>query len=218
MVIMILRNFIKRMFSRMFSLKKHIKLGFYGPPNAGKTSLANRICKDWTGETMGKVTKIPHETREVQIKEKVDIEYKGRTLTLKLIDTPGIATKIDYEDFLKFGMNKTQAKKRAKEATKGVIESIKWLDDMDSVIVVLDATKNPYSQVNITIIGNLVARKIPVLIVANKIDLRRADIKKIEAAFPEYEVVGISAKTGKNMEEFYESVFRLAKKSGRKKK
>ena len=94
-----------------------------------------------------------------------------------------------------------------------MIEAIKWLDDMDAVVVVLDATLNPYSQVNITIIGNLVARKIPVLIVANKIDLRKADIKRIEAAFPEYEVVGISAKLGKNMEEFYESLFRLAKKS-----
>jgi hypothetical protein len=108
-------------------------------------------------------------------------------------------------------LSKKEAKKRAKEATQGVIESIKWLDDMDAVVVVLDATLNPYSQVNITIIGNLVARKIPVLIVANKIDLRKADVKRIESAFPEYEVVGISAKFGKNMEEFYESLFRLAK-------
>jgi len=79
-------------------------------------------------------------------------------------------------------------------------------------VVVLDATENPYNQVNITIIGNLVARKIPVLIVGNKIDLRKADIKKIESAFPEYDVVGISAKNGKNLEEFYESIFKLSKK------
>jgi len=37
-------------------------------------------------------------------------------------------------------------------------------------------------------------------------------LSKIESAFPEYEVVGISARFGKNMEEFYESVFKLAKK------
>jgi 50S ribosomal subunit-associated GTPase HflX len=76
-------------------------------------------------------------------------------------------------------------------------------------VVVLDATKNPYSQVNITIIGNLAARNIPVLIVANKTDLKKADIKKVEAAFPEYDVVGISAKTGENIDEFYESLFKL---------
>ncbi len=86
---------------------------------------------------------------------------------------------------------------------------------MDAVIIVLDATLNPYSQVNITIIGNLAARKTPVLIVANKVDLHKAEIKKIEAAFPQYEVVGISAKLGTNMEEFYESLFRLARKKRR---
>ena len=83
---------------------------------------------------------------------------------------------------------------------------------MDTVIIVLDSTVDPYSQVNITIIGNLVARKIPVLVVANKIDLKKADVKKVENAFPEYEVVGISAKDGKNMDEFYESLFKLSKR------
>jgi hypothetical protein len=213
MVIKIFKDFFQRIFSTIFRNKKKMSLGFYGPPNAGKTSLANRICKDFTGEGIGSVSKIPHETRNVQFKEKVEIEYKGKKITFKLIDTPGIATKIDYEDFLKYKLGKKDAKKRAKEATQGVIESIKWLDDMDLVVVVLDATENPYNQVNITIIGNLVARKIPVLIVANKVDLKKADLKKIEAAFPEYEVVGISARYGENIEEFYEALFKLSKKT-----
>ena len=212
MVIKIFKNFFKRIFRRIFKNKGEIKLGFYGPPNVGKTSLANRICKDFTGEDMGTVSKIPHETRNIQFKEKVEIQYKGKTMTFKLVDTPGITTKIDYEDFLKYKLKRKDAKIRAKEATQGVIESIKWLDDMDVVVIVLDATENPYNQVNITIVGNLVARKIPVLIVANKIDLRKADIKKIEAAFPEYDVIGISAKYGKNLEEFYESIFELSRK------
>jgi len=212
MPIKILKNFTKRILNFIFRKRKKIVLGFYGPPNVGKTSLANRISKDWTGEEIGKVSKIPHETRHVQFKEEVEIKNKNKILKFKLIDTPGIATKIDYEDFLKFKLKKKEAQKRAKEATQGVIESIKWLDDVNAVVVVLDATQNPYSQVNITIIGNLLVRDIPVLIVANKIDLAKADVKKIEAAFPEYEVVGISAKEGTNMEEFYESLFRLAKK------
>jgi hypothetical protein len=212
MVIKIFKNFFKRIFSSIFKSKEEIKLGFYGPPNAGKTSLANRICKDFTGEGIGSVSKIPHETRTVQFKEKVEIEYKGKKMVFKMIDTPGIATRIDYEDFLKYKVKKKAAKQRAKEATQGVIESIKWLDDMDMVVIVLDATENPYNQVNITIIGNLVAKKIPVLIVANKVDLKKADLKKIEAAFPEYDAIGISAKYGTNLEEFYESIFKLSKK------
>lgn len=213
MAIRILRDFTKRMFGLFFKKKREIKLGFYGPPNAGKTSLANKICKDWTGEEIGTVSNVPHETRKVQFKEEVEIKYKERSLKFKLVDTPGIATKIDYEDFIQFKINKKQAQKRAKEATQGIVEAIKWLDDMDVVIVVLDASENPYSQVNITIVGNLVARKIPVLIVANKIDLKKSDIKKIEAAFPDFEVVGISARFGKNMDEFYESLFKLAKRA-----
>jgi len=208
----ILTKFFRNLFESIFGKKGEIKMGFYGPPNAGKTSLANRICKDWTGQEIGKVSKIPHETRNVQFKEKVEIKNKGKSLMFKLIDTPGIATKIDYEDFMKFGLSKKESQKRAKEATHGVVEAIKWLEDMQAVIIVLDASQNPYSQVNLTIIGNLVAREIPVLIVGNKIDLRKASLKKIESAFPEYDIIGISAKTGQNMGEFYESLFKLSKK------
>lgn len=211
-MLLALKKFSKRIFSKLFGRKEEIKLGFYGPPNAGKTSLANRICKDWTGEELGLVSKIPHETRHVQFREKVEIKNKGKILTFKMVDTPGIATKIDYEDFIKHGVKKGEAKKRAKEATQGIIESIQWLDDMNAVVVVLDSSENPFSQVNLTIIGNLVARRIPVLIVANKIDLKKADVKKIESAFPDYEVVGLSAKEGINIDKFYEALFRLAKK------
>lgn len=210
-MIKFIKNFVKRIFFQMFADKKHIKLGFYGPPNAGKTTLANRICKDWIGEEIGTVSKIPHETREVTSKDSVSIKQKGKEMTFNIVDTPGIATKIDYEDFLKFKLSKTQAKQRAKEATKGVIDAIKWLDDMNCVVVVLDGTENPFSQVNITIIGNLAARDIPVMIVANKQDLKKYDLKRVEAAFPQYDVVGISAEKGKNMEEFYESLFRIVR-------
>ena len=205
------KDFISGLFFNVFKRKKTFKLGIYGPPNGGKTTLANRICLDWIGEPLGKASNIPHETREIKIKEKITIRHKGKSLTFNIVDTPGIATRIDYEDFLKYRLSSKEAKKRAKEATKGVIEAIKWLDNVDCVVVVLDATKNPYSQVNLTIIGNLAARKIPVLIVGNKIDLKKANVKKIEAAFPQYKVVGISALKGHNMEEFYKSLFKIAK-------
>ena len=202
---------IKRFLSSLFKSKKHVKLGLYGPPNSGKTTLANRICKDWLGEEMGVASRIPHETREIQFKETVTIKSNGKELSFKLIDTPGIATKIDYEDFLRFNLSKKEAKERAKEATKGVIEAIKWLDNMDAVVVVLDSTRNPYSQVNITIIGNLAARDIPVLIAANKVDLRKANIKKVESAFPQYKVMGISAERGDNIEQFYKTLFKVVR-------
>ncbi|MFW5991340.1 MAG: Era-like GTP-binding protein [Candidatus Nanoarchaeia archaeon] len=203
--------FINNFVGRLFNKKKNYKLGLYGPPNGGKTTLANRICVDWLGEDMGSVSNISHETREIQIKEQISMKSKGKEITFNLVDTPGIATKVDYEDFLKQGMKEPDAKKRAKEATKGIIDAIKWLDDMDIVIIVLDATKDPYSQVNITIVGNLQARDIPVLLVANKVDLKKADKKKIEAAFPQYKVVGVSAKYGTYIEDFYKAIFDVVK-------
>jgi small GTP-binding protein len=204
-----IKEVLNKLFFRIFRKKKNIRLGLYGPPNGGKTTLANKICKDWLGEEMGVASNVPHETREIQIKEEIRLESNGKELSFNLVDTPGIATKIDYEDFLKFGLKEREAKKRAKEATKGVIDAIKWLDDMDAVIVVLDSTIDPYSQVNITIIGNLQARDIPVLLVGNKVDLKKSNLKKLEAAFPQYKVVGISAKYGNNMKRFYDELFNL---------
>ena len=207
-----LKGLFNKLFKDLFRGRSDLKLGLYGPPNSGKTTLANRLCKDWLGEEMGAVSKIPHETREIQIKEKISIKSKrGKELMFNLVDTPGIATRIDYEDFIRAGMSKKLAKKRAKEATKGVIDSIKWLDEMDAVMVVLDATKDPYSQVNITILGNLQARKIPVLVVANKTDLKRSNLKRVEGAFPQYQVQGISAKKGKNMQDLYERLFKVVR-------
>lgn len=205
-----LSKLINRFFRNIFKRRSQLKLGIYGPPNGGKTTLANVICKDWLGEELGTVSNIAHETREIQIKEEVNIKSDGKELTFNIIDTPGIATKIDYEDFMKDGLKEKEAKKRAKEATKGVIDAIKWLDNMDLVVVVMDATESPYTQVNITMIGNLEARKIPVLIVANKIDLKKANVKKIESAFPQYKVVPISAKFRTNLEGFYKELFKLA--------
>ncbi|MCK4531967.1 MAG: GTP-binding protein, partial [Candidatus Aenigmarchaeota archaeon] len=86
--------------------------------------------------------------------------------------------------------------------------AIKWLDNMDMVLVVIDSTKNPISQVNITILGNLDARNTPLLIVSNKIDLKKSDTTRIRNAFPGYEVIGVSAKTGAMMNEFYKMLLK----------
>ncbi len=191
---------------RLFRKKKNIQLGFYGPVNAGKTTLANRISLDWLGKEIGKVSEIPHETRHIQKIENVVIKTNNGELRMNIIDMPGIATEVDYKKFEAYGLSEEDAKKRAKEATKGVIEAIKWLDSVDAVLVVMDSSQDPYTQVNITIIGNLEARKVPMIIVANKIDLPNADPSKIENAFPQHRVVPISALTGENMEMLYEAI------------
>lgn len=210
----IIRNMFDGVFAGLFYRNKKLRIGIYGPPNSGKTTLANRICSDLLAaeEKIGEVSSVAHETRKVGIKQELSLSINGRHLKFDLVDTPGIATRIDYEKFMKSGMTEKESKQRAKEATKGVIESIKWLDNIDMVVIVLDSTKNPYNQVNLTIIGNLEARKIKTLIVANKVDLKSSKIKKIREAFPKYQIIGISAKFSKNMEEFYESLLKISRK------
>lgn len=194
-----------------FSKKKNFSLGLYGSVNAGKTSIANRICLDWTGQPIGAVSEIPHETREVQKKEHIEVKVNGKTLIINLLDMPGISTKVDYREFMEFGLDKKNSQQRAKEATKGIVEAIKWLENVDSALVVMDSTKDPYTQVNLTIIGNLEARKIPIIIVANKIDLKKARVDKVIEAFPQHTVIPISALNGANIEKLYEEI---AKRTG----
>lgn len=198
--------------SSLFGLRKDIRLGIYGEVNTGKTTLANKIAMDWTGEEVGKVSQIPHETRTVQRKEKVLIKHNKKKIMINLLDMPGLATKINYKEFLKFGMSKKAAKQRAREATEGVIEAIKWLSNVDSVLAVMDSTQDPLSQVNITLLGNLEARKIPVIIVANKIDKRGAKPGAIREAFPQYPVVEVSALKGKNIDNLYEAIAKHSRK------
>ncbi|MEM5793898.1 MAG: Era-like GTP-binding protein [Candidatus Aenigmatarchaeota archaeon] len=200
-------------FLGLFGQRKNIRLGIYGETNVGKTTLANRISLDWTGEEVGKVSEIPHETRTVQKKEKVEIKLKNKKIILNLLDMPGLATKVDYRNFLKYGLSKKQAKERAREATEGIIEAIKWLSNVDAVLAVMDSTRDPLTQVNITLLGNLEARKIPVIIVANKIDKKRAKPQAIKEAFPQYPVVEVSALKGKNMDELYEAIAKYARRA-----
>jgi GTP-binding protein Era len=184
--------------------KSHIRIGIYGPPNAGKTTLANRIVRDWTGEVMGAVSEVPHETRKARVSSDIVIKADGSALTLDVVDTPGIATKIDFHEFVeKYGMTVEEGRRRAKEATGGVIEAIKWLDDVDGVLLVMDSAVDPFNQINITILGNLEARKLPVLIAANKIDRKDASPSTIRNAFPQHPVIPISALDGHNIDKLY---------------
>jgi small GTP-binding protein len=200
---------LKDLFSNLFggSEKDDVSIGIYGPPNAGKSTLANEISKDLTGDEMSDVSEVPHETRAVEKKEKVTIESEdGRSLDLNLLDMPGISTNVDFKDFTEHGMEEEDAKGRAKEATKGIVEAIKYLDDVDACLVIFDSTEDPYTQVNVTIIGNLEAKDIPILILANKTDLEDSDPSRVRDAFPQHPVLEISAKEGENIDKLYQEI------------
>jgi GTP-binding protein Era len=195
-------------FLKVFFKKRSSRIGIYGPPNAGKTTLANRIVRDWTGDAVGPVSEVPHETRRVRRKENIRITgANGNAINIDIVDTPGVTTKIDYNEFLEYGMEKDDAVKRAREATEGVAEAMHWLrEDIDGVIYMLDSTQDPFMQVNIMMVGIIESRKLPVIIVANKNDLPDASAARIKSAFPQHPVISISGLEGNNVEELYEKM------------
>ncbi len=171
------------------------------------TTLANRVARDWTGDAVGPESHVPHETRRARRKENVEIERNGSAVTIDIVDTPGVTTKVDYNEFLEHDMTKEDAVRRSREATEGVAEAMHWLrEDVDGVVYVLDSTTDPFTQVNTMLVGIIESRDLPVLIFANKIDLDDASVQRIVNAFPQHEVVPLSALEGDNMEEVYDKI------------
>jgi hypothetical protein len=202
-----LKDSISRVTEKLFSAQEPKRIGIYGPPNAGKTTLANRIARDWTGDAVGPESQIPHETRRARRKENVEIERNGKTVSIDIVDTPGVTTKVDYEEFLDHDMDKEDAVRRSREATEGVAEAMHWLrEDVEGVIYVLDSTTDPFTQVNTMLIGIIESQDLPVLILANKIDLEESSVQRIRNAFPQHETVELSALEGDNMDEVYDKI------------
>ena len=171
------------------------------------TTLANRIARDWTGDAVGPESHVPHETRRARRKENVEIKRNGSSVSIDIVDTPGVATKVDYEEFLEHDIEKEDAVRRSREATEGVAEAMHWLrEDVDGVIYVLDATTDPFTQVNTMLIGIIESQDLPALILANKTDLEDASVQRVSNAFPQHETIPLSALEGDNMDEVYDKI------------
>jgi len=89
------RSFMDWIYS-FLGMRKNLKIGLYGESGVGKTTLANRISLDWTGEEVGKVTGIPHETRTIQKKENMEIKVSKKKNMGSVLDMHGIAKKVEY--------------------------------------------------------------------------------------------------------------------------
>lgn len=180
------------------------RIGIYGPANAGKTTLANRISRDWTGSALGPEGAIPHETRHARRKRNVEIEENGSSITVDIVDTPGVESAVDHTEFLEYDMVEEDAIQRSREASDGVGESLHWLrDDIDGVIYVLDSAKQSTDEINMDLMTNIKESGIPILLLANKIDLDEADVEYLANNVPHDEIVPFSALKDVNMDIVY---------------
>jgi hypothetical protein len=198
---------LSRLRSVLFPNRAPATIGLYGPPNAGKTTLANRIASDWADVTVGETSAVPHETQHAQRAERVEIEGEEGTVTVDVVDTPGVATEVDHAAFHDHGLDDADAQDRARGATRGIGESMRLLrEEMGGVIYVVDATADPRAQVNSMLLGIAENQGLPLVLVANKLDHDDADPDAVAEAFPAYDVVPVSGLTGENREALYEAI------------
>ena len=152
-------------------LSEGIKTVILGKPNAGKSSLMNRL----TGQERAIVTEIAGTTRDT-LEEQVQIGGIG----FQMIDTAGIRNTADVVE--KIGVE------RAKQAA----------EEADLILYVVDASQ-PLDESDLEIISMIEQKK--AIILLNKTDLEpKLTVKELQNRCPSHPILMISAKTEEGLE------------------
>lgn len=179
-----------------------LKIAIVGKPNAGKSSIINRLV----GETRVIVSSIAGTTRDA-----VDVPFSYNKKKYTLIDTAGMRRKRSIED--------------ASVERYSVFRTIDSIRRADVVVLVLDASE-PISEQDVKIAGLIHEEKKPSVIVMNKWDLIEKETNTmnkfneklgIDLAFMSYfKPVYLSALTGKRMEKLMQAVIESFENANRK--
>lgn len=161
-------------------IKDGIKISIIGSPNAGKSSLLNRILK----EDRAIVTDIEGTTRDL-IEEQVIIEG----IPFKIIDTAGIRDTDNKVE--KIGIEKSKKVAEESDVVIAVFDNSKKLDKQDKKIL------------------NIIKNK-KAIIILNKIDLKNDNPETLtEIQHSEKFIIKISAKNDIGIDEIYNELIRM---------
>lgn len=161
-------------------IKDGIKISIIGSPNAGKSSLLNRILK----EDRAIVTDIEGTTRDL-IEEQVIIEG----IPFKIIDTAGIRDTDNKVE--KIGIEKSKKVAEESDVVIAVFDNSKKLDKQDKEIL------------------NIIKNK-KAIIILNKIDLKNDNPETLtEIQHSEKFIIKISAKNDIGIDEIYNELIRM---------
>ncbi len=178
-----------------------VKLAIVGKPNAGKSSLINRLV----GENRVIVSNIAGTTRD-----SINIPFKYNGKKYSLIDTAGMRRKSKIEDDT--------------VERYSIIRSLDAIRNADVVVLVIDVSEEISDQ-DVKIAGLIHEQNKPSVIVFNKWDLIEKDtntmnkyekLLETELAFMAYyKSVYLSALTGKRTEKLMQAVEQVIENSNR---
>jgi GTP-binding protein len=176
-------------------------ISIIGKPNVGKSSLLNRII----GEDRVLVSDLAGTTRDA-----IDVSFKRKGKTYKIIDTAGIRRKAKVKDFVE---------------KISVLQAQKNIEKSDVVLMLVDSGDDPSLQ-DANIVGYAHNHYKNVIILFNKWDLVQKDthtVKKVEATlrqkmkFLKYApILFISAKTGQRVTKIFDLIENLIEQSTKK--
>lgn len=168
-----------------------LKLAVLGKPNTGKSTITNLL----TGKNISLVSDIPGTTRDT-VNGK--FSFKGTDFTI--IDTAGIRRKSKVEEDVEY---------------YSVNRAIKTIDECDVVLLMIDI-KEGLAEQDKKIAQLIVRRGRGIVLVLNKTDLLsgvanefEAIVDRVKFQFPILgfaPIIGMSAKTGENLEKVLKTV------------
>jgi len=174
-------------FRRGQLLRNGAAIALIGPPNAGKSSLFNRLLE----RERAIVTPLPGTTRDT-----VEESLALGGIPLRLIDTAG----------LRGGLQEVSGSAEGIDAAEqmGIARSHEALADADLVLVIHDAAL-PVTVEELRLVASLLGR--PHLIVYNKVDLLVGEAERVdEAELGEGSRIGTSALTGEGLDALREAI------------
>jgi tRNA modification GTPase len=182
-------------FRRGQLLRNGAAIALIGPPNAGKSSLFNRLLE----RERAIVTPLPGTTRDT-----VEESLSLGGIPLRLIDTAG----------LRDGAGQSEAIDIAEQ--QGIARSHEALADADLVLLIHDATQ-PITVAESRVAALLAAPGVarPHLVVYNKVDLLAADTAATPSEHePEVDAIRTSALTGEGLPQLRDAILAQLGASG----
>ncbi len=178
-------------------IKPDFSLCILGKPNAGKSSLCNRLLKDerlLVSEIAGTTT------------DSVDLEFEHEGEKYHLIDTAGLRRK----------------KNKSNDLEKiSAVKSLQSIERADLILLLVDALEGPSEQ-EARLVERILDAEKCVLLVGNKLDLSsetsefrkkfRQKTKEVFHFFADIPLVFVSAKTGKGIDKLWEAIYLMRQK------